>query len=140
MTVARRAELLTATLRALATCDRDELRRTLTPDVRVWSPELATTTRDELIAALDARDEAFGEVSVDVRPLDVAGMQACAEWTMSTRLVGSIELADGTVLEPNGSEIFLNGVAVADFDGDTIAALRQYWNVDSLYAQLGIER
>lgn len=140
MTAARRADVLSTTLRALATCNHDVLTRTLAPDVRVWTPELATATRDELLAAIDRRDEAFGDVSVDVRPLDVAGMQACAEWTLSTRLVGSIELADGTVLEPNGSEIFLNGVAVADFDGDTIAALRQYWNVDSLYAQLGIER
>ncbi len=140
MTAARRADVLAATLRALAECDRTVLSRTLAPDVRVWSPELATTTRAELLAALERRDEAFGEVSVEVRPLDVGGMQACAEWTMSTRLVGAIELAGGAVIEPDDQEIFLNGVSVADFDGDTIAALRQYWNVDSLYAQLGIER
>jgi hypothetical protein len=140
MNAGRRAEVLAVTLRALAACDRAELTRVLAPDVRVWSPELATTTRDELLAALERRDEAFGDVSVEVRPLDVGGLQACAEWTMSTRLVGPIELAGGDVLEPDDSEIFLNGVAVADFDGDTIAALRQYWNVDSLYTQLGIDR
>jgi len=140
VTAARRADVLSATLEALATGDRDVLTHVLAPDVRVWTPELSTTTRDELLTALAGRDEAFGDVSIEVRPLDVGGMQACAEWTMSTRLVGPIELAGGDVLEPNGSEISLNGVAVPDFDGDTVAALRQYWNVDSLYTQLGIDR
>jgi hypothetical protein len=137
VTNSERAELLAGALQALVTCDRAALTRLLTHDVRVWAPEIATATRDELLAALDRRDHAFTDPALDVVALDVGGDHACAEWTLEVRHTGRIELHDGSVVEPTDLSIVLHGVAVAEFDGDEICALRQYWNVSSLLEQLG---
>jgi hypothetical protein len=59
---------------------------------------------------------------------------------LDLRHTGRIELLDGTVVEPTQLSIELHGVAVAEFDGDEICALRQYWNVNSLLEQLGEAR
>jgi ketosteroid isomerase-like protein len=132
-----RADVLTGALQALVDGDREALTRVLTHDVRVWAPEMATATRDELLAALDRRDDAFTDPVVDVVALDVGGDHACAEWVLDMRHTGRIELRDGTIVEPTELPIELHGVAVAEFDGDAICALRQYWNVNSLLEQLG---
>ena len=132
-----RADVLTGVLRALVDGDREALTRFLANDVRVWAPEMATTTRDELLAVLDRRDHAFSDPTVDVIALDVGGDHACAEWVLDLRHTGPLELRDGTVVEPTDLSIELHGVAVAEFDGDEICALRQYWNVNSLVDQLG---
>lgn len=104
----------------------------------VRSPELHVSSREELPAALDQRDEAFDDVDIDVIPLDVGGAQACAEWTVSMTHAGPIELADGTIVEPTGSHIELHGVSVAEFVDDRIASLRQYWDPRHLLDQLGV--
>jgi hypothetical protein len=132
-----RADVLTRALQALVDNDREALARFLTHDVRVWAPEIATETRDELLAALDRRDHAFTDPALDVVALDVGGDYACAEWVLDLRHTGTIELRDGTVVEPTDLTIELHGVAVAEFDGDEICALRQYWNLHSLLEQLG---
>lgn len=132
-----RAEVLSGVLRALVDGDRAALTQALTPDVRMWAPEVATATRNELLEALERRDEAFSDVALDVVALDVGGDQACAEWTLETRHSGSIALADGTTIAATGLQIELHGVTIAEFLGDEICSLRQYWNVNSLLEQLG---
>lgn len=133
-----RAELLSSALRAIVDCDRSELVRLLTRDVRVWTPELSTATRDELIEALRRRDDAFSDVAIDVVPLDVGGDHACAEWAIAMKHTGTIEFANGTTVEPTGLVIELHGATVAEFLGAEICSLRQYWNENSLLEQLGV--
>ena len=132
-----RAEVLAGVLRALVDGDHAALTRALAHDVTMRAPELTTSTRDELLEALERRDEAFSDVALDVVPLDVGGSRACAEWTLAMRHTGSIELADDTTIAPTGLQIELHGVTVAEFLGDEICSLRQYWNVNSLLEQLG---
>ena len=51
---------------------------------------------------------------------------------------GPLAIADGRTLEPTGVRIFLHGVTVAEFHGEQICALRQYWDELSVYEQLGL--
>jgi ketosteroid isomerase-like protein len=131
-----RAEVLASVLRALVDGDQASLTRALAHDVTMRAPELSTSTRNDLLEALERRDEAFSDVALDVAPLDVGGSLACAEWTLVMRHSGSIELADGTTIPATGLQIELHGITVAEFLGDQISSLRQYWNVNSLLEQL----
>jgi ketosteroid isomerase-like protein len=132
-----RADRLAAALRAMAEGDRTTLGQLLAADVRMWSPEVAASSLDELLEALERRDDAFSDVALDVVALDVGGEHACAEWTLSVRHTGPIGLADGSTYDATGLPVELHGVTVAEFHGERICALRQYWDVTSLLDQLG---
>ena len=125
-------------LRAGIDRDREALHALLTDDVRAWSPALSTASRDELIEELDRRDEAFSGFELDVAPLDVAGDYACAEWTVEMTHSDTIQLADGTSIEPSGIRVTLHGATVAEFDGGRICSLRQYWDEHTVLEQLGV--
>jgi ketosteroid isomerase-like protein len=47
-------------------------------------------------------------------------------------------LADGATVEPTGVRITLNGVTVAEFRGDRICSLRQYWDELAAFEQIGL--
>jgi ketosteroid isomerase-like protein len=132
-----RSRFLADALGAIAHADRSELLRLLAPDVRMWSPEVSASSRDELFDALGRREEAFSDVLLHVTPLDVGGDHACAEWTVTMTQTGPIGLANGTTIDPTGLPIELHGVTVAEFVDDEIVSLRQYWNERSLFDQLG---
>lgn len=133
-----RAALLADTLYAVVDGDRETLARILADDVHVWAPEVTAASRDELTTVLDRRDGAFADVELTVLTHDVGGDFACAEWTVTMRHAGPIELADGSVIEATGLPVELHGVAVAEFVDGRIGALRQYWNERSLLQQLGV--
>lgn len=44
-------------------------------------------------------------------------------------------LAGGEVVEPTGTRITLNGVTVAEFRGDRICSIRQYWDELAVFEQ-----
>jgi hypothetical protein len=90
------------------------------------------------MAAFGRRDDAFSSIALDVTPLLVAGDYACSEWTVSMIHTGPLALADGRTLEPTGVRVYLHGVTVAEFLGEQICALRQYWDELSVYEQLGL--
>jgi hypothetical protein len=123
---AERAATLERAIRAGVARDAEVLRDLVTPDVRVWTPLIATSSLAELLAALAERDDTFGAIDLDVRPLDVAGDFACVEWTAQLTPRGPFTLADGSVVEPADTPIAVNGVTVAEFAGTRICALRQY--------------
>jgi hypothetical protein len=132
-----RATTLVRALRAGIERDRDTLTAVLTDDVRAWTPALSTTSIVELIEQLDRRDEAFSEIELDVSPLDVGGDYACVEWSVAMTHTGSLTLDDARVVEPTQLRVTLNGITVAEFTGERICSLRQYWDASGVLEQLG---
>ena len=132
-----RATTLVRALRAGVEGDRETLQAVFTDDVRAWTPALSTSSLSELIDELDRRDDAFSDIELDVVPLDVGGDYACVEWTVDMTHSGTITLADRT-LEPSGIRITLHGVTVAEFHGERICSLRQYWDEFAVLEQLGV--
>ncbi len=132
-----RADVLVAALRAGIAGDREALQAMFTDDVRAWTPALSTESLSELIAALDRRDDAFSEMSLDVMRLDVGGDYACVEWAVAMTHSGTVTLGDRNI-EPSGIRVTLHGVTVAEFDGERICSLRQYWDEFAVLDQLGV--
>jgi ketosteroid isomerase-like protein len=133
-----RATTLVRALRAGIEGDQEVLHAVFTDDVRAWTPAMSTTTLSELILELDRRDEAFSDIVLDVTPLDVGGDHACAEWTVEMTHSGSVALGSEQIIEPSGIRVTLHGVTVAEFDGDRICSLRQYWDEFAVLEQLGV--
>ena len=77
-------------------------------------------------------------MALDVMPLDVGGDYACVEWTVDMTHSGTITLADERSIEPSGMRVTLHGVTVAEFHGDRICSLRQYWDEFAVLEQLGV--
>ena len=121
-------------LRAAIDRDRQTLQELLTDDVRAWSPTLSTASLDELVNELDQRDEAFTDIELDVAPLDVGGDYV--EWTVEMTHSGTTVLDDVTV-EASGIRP-LHGVTIAEFLGDRICSVRQYWDEHTVLEQLGV--
>jgi hypothetical protein len=136
---AERAAALEAALRAGLARDHDALRAALTDDVRIWTPTLSTSSLDELLDELEDRDEAFTDLDVTIVPLDVGGDHACVEWTVEMTHAGPFPAPDGTSLVPAGTRIAVHGATVAEFVGDRICALRQYWDEMTVVDQLVLE-
>jgi ketosteroid isomerase-like protein len=103
-----------------------------TDDVKVWTPERTASSREELLAELDRHEDAFSfsdsGAEAEIMPLDVGGEFACAEWSVTLTHAGTLDLADGRVLRPTGARVRVHGVTVAEFSGERICALRQYWD------------
>jgi ketosteroid isomerase-like protein len=133
-----RAQILVRALRAGTEGDREALQALFTDDVRAWTPALSTTSLSELIEELDRRDDAFSDIDLDVVPLDVGGDYACVEWTVDMTHSGTMTFADERSIEPSGIRVTLHGVTVAEFHGDRICSLRQYWDEFAVLEQLGV--
>jgi ketosteroid isomerase-like protein len=118
--------------------DGKALRDLYTEDVKAWTPALSASSLTELVAELDRRDEAFSDIEVEVAPLDVGGDYACAEWSVTMTHTGPLTLAGGDVVEPTGARITVNGATVAEFRGDRICSLRQYWDELGVFEQIGL--
>ena len=129
---AKRAAVLEQFLRGSLDGDREAVVAHCTEDVKAWTPERTVSSRDELLAELDRREDAFSfsdsGAQADIMVLDVGGEFACAEWSVSLTHTGKLELADGRVVEPTGARVTVHGVTVAEYSGERICALRQYWD------------
>jgi ketosteroid isomerase-like protein len=133
-----RAATLARALEAGVRNDRAALAPLYTDDVVAWTPAFFAESASELLAALDDRDDAFSEIDVDIRPLDVGGDYACAEWQVSMTHSGPLTVADGGVVEATGLRITVHGATVAEFRGERICSLRQYWDELTVFEQLGL--
>ena len=137
---AERAAIVVRALRAAVDGDRTSIETLFTDDVQAWAPALSASSRSELIAAYEHRDDAFSDVELEVAPLDVGGDFACAEWTVMMTHTGPLTLAIDATIEPTGLRVAVHGVTVAEFRGDQICALRQYWDEFAVLEQLGVLR
>jgi len=131
-----RATTLVKALHAGIEGDKAALGALLTDDVRAWTPALATSSLSELIDELERRDSAFTDMELETVPLDVGGDFACVEWTVEMTHSGRIALTGEEGIEPSGTRVTLHGVTVAEFEGDRICSLRQYWDEYAVLAQL----
>jgi ketosteroid isomerase-like protein len=135
---ADRSTILVRALRAGVTGDRETLEQLCTQDVKAWTPALAGSSLSEVVEQLERRDDAFSNVELDVNPLDVGGDYACAEWTVTMTHTGRLSLSEQGVVEPTGLQITVNGVTVAEFRGEQISSVRQYWDELTVFEQLGL--
>jgi ketosteroid isomerase-like protein len=133
-----RASTLVRALRAGVEGDRRAVEAACTDDVRVWTPALTAASRAELLDVLDRRDGAFSDVELVTTPLDVGGDFACVEWTVRMSHTGALALGDDTTLQPTGERVVVNGATIAEFEGDRICSLRQYWDEFAVLEQLGV--
>jgi ketosteroid isomerase-like protein len=129
-TNAERAETLERALRARVEGKRSEAEQLYTEDVKAWTPAFSTSSRSELLAQFDRTDDAFSDVALDVTTLDVGGDFACAEWTLTM----------AATVEAGGARITVHGITVAEFQGDRICSLRQYWDEVAVAALLGMDQ
>jgi len=136
----RRGEILARALHAAVRADRLTLATLFTPDVKAWTPAQSASSAAELLGELERRDNAFSGIELDVTPLDVNGDYACAEWRVTMTHTGDLALRDGDIVPATGMRVTINGVTVAEFEGDRICALRQYWDELAVYEQLGLVR
>jgi ketosteroid isomerase-like protein len=135
---AARATTLMRALRAGLDGDASSIRELCTEDVTAWTPALSASSISELTVEFERRDQAFSDIELEVAPLDVGGDYACAEWSVSMRHTGPLVLAGGDVVEPTGTRVTLNGATVAEFRGDRICSLRQYWDELAVFEQIGM--
>jgi ketosteroid isomerase-like protein len=135
---ASRATCLVRALQAGIDGDGSVIRGVCTDDVKVWTPALSASSLAQLVAELERRDLAFSDIELEVAPLDVSGDYACAEWSVTMTHTGPLVLAGGEVVEPTGTRIMLNGATVAEFRGDRICSLRQYWDELAVFEQIGL--
>jgi ketosteroid isomerase-like protein len=133
-----RARTLERALRAGINRDRTVIERLCTDDVRAWTPALSTASASELMEELDRRDESFSDIELEVAPLDVGGDHACVEWSVAMTHTGTLTLAGDMSIEPTGIRVTVHGITVAEFDGDRICSLRQYWDELEVLDQLGV--
>ncbi len=133
-----RADVVIRALRAGLGGETRILRELCTPDVVAWTPRWSAASRDELVAELERRDPAFSEFDLEVFPLDVGGVAACVEWVVSMSHTAPLHLGAGAVLDPTGLRVTAYGVTVAEFHGQQICGLRQYWDEGAVLAQLGL--
>jgi hypothetical protein len=60
----------------------------VTVDVTGWSPNLFVTSRDELLAELERREDTFSGMEISVQALDQIRDKAIAEWHMAADHTG----------------------------------------------------
>ena len=125
--------------RALEAClkgDVAALPQLFTADVSGWSPNLHVRSRSELAEAVAERDDSLSNVSLKIDNVDVVGNKGYAEYRVTAVFSGPFVIDDDTVIEPNGRELLVGGALVADFEGDTISAFRNYFDNAALLEQM----
>ncbi|MGH9214543.1 MAG: nuclear transport factor 2 family protein [Acidimicrobiales bacterium] len=134
-TASVQADVLRHLLTAAVAGDRESMADLVTDDVVAWSPNLYVTSRDELLAALERRDDTFSRIDVQVRALDQVGDKAIAEWHVAVDHTGPLVVDDDLAIEPTGRRLHVSGATVAEFDGDRICAFRSYFDDLALVEQ-----
>jgi len=135
-TASNQASTMRRLLQAAVTGDRDAMADLVTADVTGWSPNLFVTSRDDLLAALERRDDSFSGIEVQVRSLDQVGDKAIAEWHVAVDHTGPLVVDDDLTIEPTGRRLHVSGATVAEFDGDRICAFRSYFDDLALVEQV----
>jgi ketosteroid isomerase-like protein len=137
-TNAERAAILVRALQASVEGDSSSIAELYTDDVKAWAPAMTVDSAVALAVEFERRDEAFSDIGLEAVPLDVGGNYACVEWTVTMTHSGPLAFADGMMIEPTGVRITINGTTVAEFHGQKICSLRQYWDEFAVLEQLGV--
>jgi ketosteroid isomerase-like protein len=129
------ADVLRHLLTAAVSGDRELMSDLVTDDVVAWSPNLYVTSRDELLSALERRDDTFSGIDIQVHALDQVGDKAIAEWHVAVDHTGTLVIDDDLAIEPTGRRLHVSGATVAEFDGDRVCAFRSYFDDLALVEQ-----
>jgi ketosteroid isomerase-like protein len=138
-TASAQASAMRRLLHAAVTGDCEVMADLVTADVTAWSPDGFVTSRSELLAVLQRRDEAFSGVEIRVQALDQIGDKAIAEWHVAVDHTGPLAI-DDLVIEPTGRRLHVSGATIAEFDGDRICAFRSYLDDLALVEQALVEQ
>jgi hypothetical protein len=108
-----RTAVLVRGIEAMIVGDSSVIAEIYTDDVEGSTPALRVSSAAALAVELEDRDDTCSDVELVARPLRVGGEQACVEWI-------------ATVTRPD-ARVTLEGVTIAEFDGDRICSFREYW-------------
>ncbi len=131
-----RAGVLERALEACFNGEVDALPELFADDVSGWSPNMLIASRDELAEVVAEREASLSNMSARIDALDVVGNKGYAEYRVTAVFSGPFVIDEDTVIEPNGREILLGAVFVAEFSGDTISAFRNYFDNAALLEQM----
>jgi hypothetical protein len=136
MSSADAAALLLLALEAAVKGDPITIEEVFTEDVVGWSPNLSVTSRAELEAELSHRDGALDDVEIDVSIYELGPDHAAAEWVVSAKHVGPLELGDDLVVPASGGGLVLAGATFAELRDGKICAFRHYFDDAALLEQM----
>ena len=130
-----RVELALRAIRATLEGDSTVVEDLFTRDVRA---SMSTTTWSAPGLAVEIEDRAGAFTDVSVLPIHCRTLddEIWVEWSASVVHVGPFAV-EGVVIEPTGRRAELTGVTVAEFTGDRIAGIRQYWDCAALMDHAG---
>jgi ketosteroid isomerase-like protein len=131
-----RAGVLERAIEACFNGEVDALPELFADDVSGWSPNMLVSSRDELVEVVAERDASLSDVSLKIDTLDVVGNKGYAEYRVNARFSAPFEIDQETAIQPNGRELVLGAAFVAEFDGNTISAFRNYFDNSALLEQM----
>ena len=135
MAVTDRKAVLERLLDAAMAGDVGALNELVTDDVVGWSPHLLVTSRSELAAVFERREDAFSNIDASIDSVDGVGDKVAAEWHVAVDHTGPIYVDDDLAVEPTGRRLHLAGATFAEFEGDRIKAFRHYFDDLALLEQ-----
>ena len=139
-TNAERAATLERALRAGVDGDADTLARCAHRRRARLDPGPVDDEPDRAARRARPRDDAFSGHTLEMVALDVGGDFACVEWTVEMAHTGAVALDDAVVVDASDTQVTVHGVTVAEFDGERICSLRQYWDEFAPLEQVGALR
>ena len=105
-------------------------------DVSGWSPNMLVTSLDELTELVGEREEALSNPKVQVDAVDLVGNKGYMEYRMSAVFSGAFHVDEDVTIEPNGRELVIGAVLVAEFADGKISAFRNYFDDAALMEQM----
>ena len=125
--------------RAVEAClvgDVGALPEVFTGDISGWSPNMLVRSLDELTEVVAEREDALSNAKVEVGAADLVGNKGYMEYRVSAVFSGPFHIDDDTTIEPNGRELLIGAVFVAEFTDGRISAFRNYFDSAALLEQM----
>lgn len=125
--------------RAVEACvggEVDALPEVFAGDVSGWSPNMLVTSLDELTELVEEREDALSDAKVHVDAVDIVGNKGFMEYRLSAVFSGPFQVDDDTTIDPNGRELMIGAMVVAEFANGKISAFRNYFDDAALMEQM----
>lgn len=131
-----RAVVFRRALMAMADGDTGTADDVFTEDLVGWSPLVRIGSKADLIDLLGEQDDAFSGIKLKIDTIDILGSKGIGEWRLKAVFSGPYLLADDVLIEPTGQRVLIAGVSIAEFRGDQIYVIRQYFDEATLLEQI----
>ncbi len=123
-------------LEATVNGDADAVLELFTEDVHGWSPSMVVASRADLLDTFSLREDALTDAELRFDAVDVVGNKAIVEWRARAVFSGPFLVDDDLLIEPNGHELAVAGVTIAEFEGDKIRTFRNYFDDAAFLEQM----